>query len=55
MPIQNSGKISVTDIVEEFSSRLPVDIANFNNITLIIDLILYICIILNNNGTCSPE
>ena len=34
MPIQNSGKISVTDIVEEFSSRLPVDIANFNNITL---------------------
>jgi hypothetical protein len=34
MPIQNSGKISVADIVEEFSSRLPVDIANLNNITL---------------------
>mgnify|MGYP001592629046 CR=1 FL=1 len=34
MPIQNSGKISVADIVAEFSSRLPTDIANLNNVTL---------------------
>ena len=34
MPIQNSGKISVADIVAEFSSRLPSDIANLNNVTL---------------------
>lgn len=34
MPIQNSGKISVADIVAEFSSRLPADIANLNNVTL---------------------
>jgi len=34
MPIQNSGKISVADIVAEFSSRLPADIADLNNVTL---------------------
>lgn len=34
MPIQNSGKISVADIVAEFSSRLPADISDLNNVTL---------------------
>ena len=34
MPIQSSGKISIADVTAEFSSRLPAEIANLNNITL---------------------
>ena len=34
MPLQSNGPISVTDIITEFSSRLPEEFSNFQNVSL---------------------